>query len=80
MALALRPSRDVTPLARWRSVLRELLGRANPAAARQLGAILVRRVKDTVLTIVQVQACGRKPVPLRGLGWFLSQIVQPGQA
>ncbi len=68
MALALRPSRDVTPLARWRSVLRELLGRANPAAARQLGAILVRRVKDTVMRIVQVQARGTQTSACEGAG------------
>ena len=39
--LALRPQRAPS-LARWRSVLRELLGRGNPAGARQLGTILVR--------------------------------------
>lgn len=38
--LALRPLR-APALARWRGVLRELLGRSNPAGARQLGTILV---------------------------------------
>lgn len=39
--LALRPQR-APALARWRGVLRELVGRGNPAGARQLGTILVR--------------------------------------
>ncbi|KAK9846568.1 hypothetical protein WJX81_006713 [Elliptochloris bilobata] len=38
--LALRPA-HAPALAHWRSVLHELLGRGNPAGARQLGTILV---------------------------------------
>jgi hypothetical protein len=49
-----------------------MLGRANPAAARQLGAILVRRGKETDMNRhEQMHRCrlvGRRSIPSRGGG------------